>query len=67
MNHLKKPRQSRRFLGNTINPTAFDKAHLKAYLKGKKIFSFGFDPMAHPALKLENRRQKYPVLEKYID
>ena len=65
MNHLKKPRQSRRFLGNTINPTAFDKAHLKAYLKGKKIFSFGFDPLSM-SLELEDRRQKHLVLQKFV-
>jgi len=65
MNHLKKPRQSRRFLGNTINPTAFDKAHLKAYLKGKEIFSFGFD---HNIIspKLEERRKKHLVLQKFV-
>ena len=33
---------SRKFLGNTTNPTQFDKAHLKGYLKGNKYFRFGF-------------------------
>lgn len=33
---------SRRFLGNTTNPTSFDKAHLKGYLKGDKYFRHGF-------------------------
>ena len=65
MNHLKKPRQSRRFLGNTINPNAFDKAHLKAYLKGKKIFSFGFDPSSI-SNRLEDRRQEHHVLQEYF-
>ena len=66
MNHLKKARKSRRFLGNTVNPSMFDKAHLKAYLKGKKIFSYGFNPLAEPALNIEHRRQKYLVKQELI-
>ena len=35
-------RKSRRFLGNVPADNAFDKAHLKAYLKGSKYFRHGF-------------------------
>ena len=41
MNHLKKERKTRKFLGNTINPTSIEKAELKAYLKGKSNFTHG--------------------------
>lgn len=59
MNHLKKERKTRKFLGNTVNPSTFDKAELKAYLKGKKIFSHGFS--ISDVLNLEARRKKYIV------
>ncbi len=34
--------KSRKFLGKVPAKTTFEKAHLKAYLKGKQIFNFGF-------------------------
>ena len=34
--------KSRKFLGAVPAKTSFEKAHLKAYLKGKKRFNHGF-------------------------
>lgn len=50
MNHQKKIR--RRFLGKTENFKSkeernFEKAHLKAYLKGKTMFRHGFESGMH--------------------
>lgn len=41
-------RYTRKFNGNTINPTNFDKAHLKAYLKGYQNFRHGYDEKGNP-------------------
>lgn len=61
---LPEPKRRRRFLGKTKDFESkeernFEKAHLKAYLKGKKFFNHGFEiigtglfrqmmPISHP-------------------
>ena len=48
MGELVMRRFVRRFNGNTINGNNFDKAHLKAYLKGHQNFRHGYDNEGNP-------------------
>jgi hypothetical protein len=48
MGELVMRRFVRRFNGNTINGNNFDKAHLKAYLKGYQNFRYGYDNEGNP-------------------
>ena len=69
---MKKEKRSikRKFLGNILNPTAFDKKHLKAYLKGYTMFTFGKNlngtiksHMVEQELYDINNKQDTPVLK----
>ena len=59
---------TRRFLGNTDGPYKnnternFEKAHLKAYLKGKDYFSFGFE-----TVNSFRQRRRYRVQQQYSE
>lgn len=46
-------RLSRRFLGVVPTKTGFDKAHLKAYTKGKTHFRHGFETIKIPLMELD--------------
>jgi len=58
-------KQPRKFLG--IMPSAkqedkaFNKAHLKAYLKGKRIFNHGFDNMGKPVQHLVKFQERIMI------
>lgn len=54
---------SRKFLGNTKGKLSyFDKAHLKAYLKGKVIFNCGLEPVVFGKVIAERHLVKQQLI-----
>lgn len=63
-------KESRKFLGVFPEKTSFDKAHLKAYLKGATRFFHGYryDKERQPIRNADGSRTKgmYEVKQEYI-
>jgi hypothetical protein len=55
--------KSRKFLGAVPARTKFEKAHLKAYLKGKKTFNHGFTSLNGKSFPIVRKVQQQLIFE----